>query len=99
MRYLIARDRGKESRAILVNYYNERMNKCLIEIKTIDIVNNEGELFINKSLEDTEGREYAVYLSDSMSGKVTEDIRPSICEIYLSSGETMECHSSDELTS
>src|ERR1700683_3467555 len=45
---------GKVSRAILVNYYSERVNKCLIEIKTIDIVNTAVEVFINKSLEDAE---------------------------------------------
>jgi hypothetical protein len=87
--------RANEPRAFFTNYYNERLNKCFIEIENIGL-GNAGEIYVNKSLADANGVEYAAYLGFSKRAKESWDVPPSICEIYLSSGEQTECHSSDE---
>lgn len=88
--------RDNEPRASVTNYYNERINRCFIEIENIGVSNKSGDVYINKSLTDANGVEYAAYLAFSKKAKESWDVPPSICEIYLSSGEQTECHSSDE---
>jgi hypothetical protein len=88
--------RANEPRAFFTNYYDERLNRCFIEIENIGVSNKAGGVFINKSLTDADGVEYAAYLAFSKRAKESWDVPPSICEIYLSSGEETECHSADE---
>jgi hypothetical protein len=83
-------------RASFTNYYNARLNRCFIEIEAIGINNKAGDVYINKSLVDANGVEYAAYLAFSKKAKESWDVSPSICEVYLSSGEQTECDSVDE---
>lgn len=83
------------ARASFTNIYSDRLKKCFIEIEAIG-VSNAGGFYVNKSLTDAHGAEYAAYLAFSKRAKESWDVPPSFCEIYLSSGEQTECHSADE---
>ena len=82
-------------RASFTSHYNTRQDKCLMEIENVGVSNVE-EIYTNKLLVDANGREYAAYLEFSKNGDESGDLPPSICEVYLSSGEQIECHSSQE---
>jgi hypothetical protein len=91
-----SRRENNEPNGSFANYYNARLNKCFIEIENVGITNNAGDVYINRSLVDANGVEYAAYLAFGKKAKELWDAPPSICEAYLSSGEQMECHSSEE---
>jgi hypothetical protein len=86
----------KNGRTVFADYYNERLNKCIVEIEIIEAVNGGDKVAISKSLTDSAGREYGAYLSFGDGEKDAEEKPPSVCEFYLSSGEAIDCQSSAE---
>jgi len=73
--------------AFFVSHYNDRLRRCFIELQNVGASSTDAA-HVEKSLGDAQGREYGAYVSNGD--------RSPLCEVALSSGETMDCHSSYE---
>ncbi len=78
-----------------IDHYNKRMKICFVEIDKSGVT-SQGWLYVYKTVGDAEGREYADYMWGEHITRASADVPPSICQVILSSGEEMECHSPDE---
>jgi hypothetical protein len=83
-----------ESNTHFIQHYNERLKRCFVEIE-FSGPNGQGGLSINKSLGDAQGRDFADYVATVDAGQEPSST-PPLCEITLSSGERMDCHSEAE---
>jgi hypothetical protein len=72
--------------------YNERTKRCVVEI-TLRVVRDGQIVMLSRSVGNAEGREYAHFI-----WKAAESEEPSgiFCEVFLPSGEEMDCHSESE---
>lgn len=72
--------------------YNKRAKICLVEIDA-RVVRDGKVVMLSRSVGDTEGREYAYFISKAE----THSEAPAIfCQVFLPSGEQLECHSENE---
>jgi hypothetical protein len=78
-----------------VAHYNERLKKCFVEIESISI-DGLGHSLVTRSLSDLRGRDYADYALVKQVGGEPHRTSRVFCSIILSSGEEMDCSSSDE---
>lgn len=73
--------------------YNKRTKKCLVQI-AFRVVRDGRIMMLSRSVGNTEGREYAYFIWRSEAGSGES---PAVfCDVFLSSGEEMECHSERE---
>jgi hypothetical protein len=87
----------KESLADYTNHYNATLNKCFIEIQSMDAKTAPPDIFTNKTVSDAfEGKGYGEYMWKSDRVKKYWEVPPLQCRVTLPSGEERFCHSSDE---
>jgi hypothetical protein len=85
----------RDRHAKLTAHYNARLGKCFVEMIYV-LSDRDGRPLVSKSIGDSSGREYADFESVAGSDRDPPREPPLLCEIVLSSGEQMECHSSDD---
>ena len=86
-----------EKGALFSNHYNEKLNKCFVQIESSDWKTAPGTVFTNKVLSDAfEGKVYAEYMWHSDKVKKYWEVPPLQCSVTLLSGEEKSCRSSDE---
>jgi len=73
------------------NHYNERLNKCFIEIED-DGVNGTSRVVSDAF----EGKVYGNYMWFSKKGKKYWEVPPIMCKVTMPAGEEKLCNSSDE---
>jgi hypothetical protein len=81
--------------AHITQHYNERLKRCFIEIDTVSANTRAGAVF-SYQLGDTNGREYANFTSTEPASAVSANSPLPMCEMTMSSGDTVECNSFDE---
>jgi hypothetical protein len=86
-----------EKGASFSNHYNQKLNKCFVQVESVDWKTAPGTVFTNKVLSDAfEGKVYAEYMWRSDKVKKYWEVPPLRCSVTLLSGEEKDCHSSDE---
>lgn len=91
------RDFQREHAAGFTNHYNEKLNKCFVEIQHLDDKLSPGTLYIFKTASDAfEDRVFGQYSWRSEKGKKRSEVPPFLCQVTLPSGETKTCGSLDE---
>ena len=87
----------KDETSAFSNHYNEKLNKCFVQIESHDAKTISGTIYENKTISDAfEGKVYAQYAWHSDKVKKYWEVPPSLCKVTLLSGEERICHSSDE---
>jgi hypothetical protein len=81
----------KRPLAAYANHYHQRLNKCFIEISSMNAPS------VSMSVHDAfEGKEYAEYLWISTQGKRYWEVKPVTCKVTLLSGDETTCTSQKE---
>lgn len=84
---------NNDSRAHVKISYNKRTKTCLVEIE-LRVVRDRRIVMLSRSVGSTEGREYANFI---WKAETADSSKAAIfCEVFLSSGEQLECHSESE---
>jgi hypothetical protein len=87
----------KEQMADFANHYNQKLNKCFVEVRNTDAKLMPGEIWTFRIISDAfEGKVYAEYHWRTHKGKKYWEVPPVVCKVTLVSGEERICHSSDE---
>jgi hypothetical protein len=83
--------------ASFTNHYNEKLNKCFVEIENTDTKTSPGKIGVTNTVSDAfEGKVYGQYIWISEKNKQYFEVPPFQCEVTLTSGEKKICRSSDE---
>jgi hypothetical protein len=83
---------NSDPRANVEIHYNEGMKTCVLEID-LRIVRHGETVAVYRSLGDTRGREFATYDWHKPDAKDAADTTAMLCEVFLSSGESIDCSS------
>jgi TolA-binding protein len=85
----------KEKGALFSNHYNEKLNRCFMQVDNTD---TKPEFpVVSKVVSDAfEGKVYATYMWRADKVKKFWEVPPFMCTVTLPSGEDKDCHSSDE---
>jgi hypothetical protein len=73
--------------------YNSRSKTCVVEI-VLRVVRDGRTVMLSRSIGSIKGREYAHFIWKT--GSDFEEAPAIFCEVFLSSGEQLECHSEAE---
>jgi len=83
--------------ADFTNHYNERPNKCFVEIGAKDARSVPGTISKSKTLSDAfVGKVYGSYIWSTQKGKKYWEVPPLECKVTLPAGAEQKCHSCDE---
>lgn len=82
-----------DPRASVKISYNQRTKACVVEI-ALRVIRDGQVVMLSRSAGNTAGREYAHFIWKAVAH--TGETAAIFCEVYLSSGEEMECHSESE---
>jgi len=83
--------------ANFLNHYNEKLNKCFVQIMSTDVKKSPGTIGTFNSISDAfEGKVYAEYAWFSEKNKEYWEVPPFVCKVTLPSGEEKICHSEYE---
>lgn len=82
-----------DPRATVKIRYNKRTKTCLVEIE-LRVIRDGEIVMLSRSIGDTEGREYANFIRKAATN--SGEAPAIFCEVFLSSGEQLECHSENE---
>jgi hypothetical protein len=87
-----------EKMARFTNHYNQKLNKCFIQIEQTDTKTSSSHIWMSKNVSDAfERKEYGDYMWRSDKVKKYWEVPPVICKVMLPSGEEKFCHSTDEV--
>jgi len=75
--------------------YNDAMQRCFIEFDLV-IADGNGRADLMRSIADAEGRDYADYVQVIRRDDKQTDVSPTVCEVFLPSGEEMDCSSQQQ---
>ncbi len=79
------------------NHYNVKLNKCFMQVQSLDLHTAPGRRYFYKILYDAfEGKDYAEYAHMSEKNKADWEVPPFMCKVTLLSGEERICHSPEE---
>jgi hypothetical protein len=83
--------------ADFTNHYDNRLNKCFMQIQDTDTHTIPGTIITSKQLADAfEGKVFGNYIWRTQKGKKFWEVPPLECDVILPSGEKTVCHSSEE---
>lgn len=83
--------------AMFSNHYDEKLNKCFVQVEHTDIKTSPGTEVVSKVVSDAfEGKVYATYMWRSDKVKKYWEVPPLQCSVMLPSGEDKTCRSSGE---
>jgi hypothetical protein len=77
------------------NHYNQKLNKCFVQFYSMTHEGN-GPVIYKSAVDAFEGKQYAEYYWDNSRGKQAYEVKPSICDVTLPSGEKKVCGSDKE---
>lgn len=78
------------------NHYNEKLNKCFIEIRN-STPSSDGRMVVSRNVSDAlEGKVFGEYIWQSDKVKKYWEVAPLMCKVTLPSREDRLCKSEDE---
>jgi len=87
---------NKKDMAGFENHYNEKLNKCFVEITNTQTVAR-GEVMTTRMIFDAlEGKNYGEYFWQTEKGKKYWEVAPFVCDVIAPSGEKQFCKSDEE---
>lgn len=84
-----------DPRASFSHRYNAALQRCFIEFDLV-IADGKGRADLMRSIADAEGRDYADYVQVIRRDDKPTDVSPTVCEVFLPSGEEMDCTSQEQ---